>query len=212
MANATTSESDPLHKPTITHPTKVKLRTTALTLMKTMSVEAVTADQVLQHSGVSKGSLYHHYTDFPSLIEDCLAYEFSENIDLTIDELTLILTTSTSKDEVFATLEKITLATQAPERRDFRLRRARILSHTENNPRFAQVLAQQQQRLTAALTDLFKQCQLKGWMNSDFDPHAAAVLIQAYTLGKIVDDVTAEPMDPQQWNALITRLVERVFG
>lgn len=212
MTIATDTDAASLCKPVITHPTKEKLRTTALTLMKTMSVEAVTADQVLQHSGVSKGSLYHHYTDFPSLIEDCLAYEFAQNIDLTIGELTRILATSTSKDTVFAELEKITLATQAPERRDFRLRRARILSHTENNARFTHVLAQQQQRLTAALTHLFRQCQHKGWMNADFDPHAAAVLIQAYTLGKVVDDVTSEPMDPKQWNALITRLVERVFG
>ncbi len=212
MNTETATVTLPFRKPTVTHPTKEKLRNTALTLMKTMSVEAVTADQVLQHSGVSKGSLYHHYTDFPSLIEDCLAYEFSQSVDLTIDALTRILANSTSKEMVFAGLEKITQATQAPERRDFRLRRARILSHTENNARFTQVLAQQQQRLTAALTDLFRQCQLKGWMNTDFDPHAGAVLIQAYTLGKVVDDVTAEPMDPAQWNALITRLVERVFG
>lgn len=47
---------------------------------------------------------------------------------------------------------------------------------------------------------------------TDFDPRAEAVLIQANTLGRIVDDITTEQVDPNSWDQLITRLIERVLA
>jgi hypothetical protein len=44
------------------------------------------------------------------------------------------------------------------------------------------------------------------------DARACAVLIQAYTLGKIVDDVVEEPVDPQAWNDLIMQVTTNVFA
>jgi hypothetical protein len=48
-------------------------------------------------------------------------------------------------------------------------------------------------------------------MNNDFSPQAAAVLIQAYTIGKIVDDVTTEPTDPAAWESLIMKIITKVL-
>ena len=79
-------------------------------------------------------------------------------------------------------------------------------------PRLAARLAGEQARLTDALADLFRLAQSRRWMSRRFDPHAAAVLIQAYTLGRIVDDVVGSPMDPDAWNAIVNQIVDRVFG
>jgi hypothetical protein len=51
-----------------------------------------------------------------------------------------------------------------------------------------------------------------GWLNKDFDPRAADVLIQAYTLGKIVDDIVDDQMDSKAWNALIGLIVDRTLA
>jgi len=37
------------------------------------------------------------------------------------------------------------------------------------------------------------------------------VLIQAYTLGRIVDDIVEEPVDPAAWNELIMQVITRVL-
>ena len=37
------------------------------------------------------------------------------------------------------------------------------------------------------------------------------MFIQAYTIGKLIDEVTAEPVDEQEWLKLIHRMVERTF-
>jgi hypothetical protein len=81
-----------------------------------------------------------------------------------------------------------------------------------SNDRFRRILGIQEQRVTDALADLFREAQARGWMNTDFDPQAAAVLIQAYTLGRIVDDISPNQMDQEKWVDLITTLIERVFG
>ncbi|RUP29428.1 MAG: hypothetical protein EKK45_10695 [Curvibacter sp.] len=107
---------------------------------------------------------------------------------------------------------KVTEATQAPSLRLTRFKRARIVVLTDGNERLGKIMALEQQRLTDALTDLVAESQRKGWINPKLDARASAVLIQAYTLGKIVDDLAPNPMDPHKWNDLITTIMYQVFG
>ena len=38
------------------------------------------------------------------------------------------------------------------------------------------------------------------------------MLIQAYTVGRVVDDISPEPVDPEAWSSLVLMIVDRVFG
>jgi hypothetical protein len=66
-------------------------------------------------------------------------------------------------------------------------------------------------RLTDALIDLIEEARNKGLYASDFDARAGAVFVQAYTLGKMVDDFVDEKMDPEAWYQLIDIVVDRIF-
>jgi len=48
-------------------------------------------------------------------------------------------------------------------------------------------------------------------MFTGVDARSAAVLIQAYTLGMIVDDIVPEQMTQENWNDLVHRLIQQVF-
>ena len=193
------------------HPTRQRLLDTALALLDLHQPEELLVDTVLQQSGVSKGSLYHHFEDFGDLIETALVSMFVASVDRNTAAIRGVLEQSSNKEEFVRRIGQVTLETQAPDMRVVRFRRARLLTMAEGRPRLMSKMSDEQARLTKNYRDLFQEFQAKGWINDDFDPQAATVFIQAYTIGKIVDDVTTEPMDPAAWNSLIMKIFEKVF-
>ncbi|MEG0299679.1 MAG: TetR/AcrR family transcriptional regulator, partial [Aurantimicrobium sp.] len=173
--------------------------------------EHITADQVLTASGVSKGSLYHHFEDFEDLLEAALIARFSVNVDATIDALAQILATVGSRDDLLKALRKLNIYNQDQARSSFRLERARAAGLTYSSPRFHEALGAEQKRLTDAFTDLFIEAQNKGWMSENVDARAAAVFVQAYTVGRVVDDIAPEKVDPKAWIDLVMHVVDKAI-
>ncbi len=194
------------------HPTRERLLLTTVELMDTENPEKVGVEMVLEKSGISKGSLYHHFEDFPALIEAALVYRFHHVVDNSIDLIANTVATASTREEFFADMEKVTAITHSREMTAIRFERARALGHAGNSERFKEALGVEQQRLTLAFADLVREAQIQGWVTSDIDPMAAAVFIQAYTIGKIVDEITPEPVDEQEWLKLIHRMVARTFA
>ena len=193
------------------HPTRERLLLTTVELMDTENPEKVGVEMVLEKSGISKGSLYHHFEDFPSLLEAALVYRFHRVVDSSIALIANTVATATTREEFFADMEKVTAITHSREMTAIRFERARALGHAGSSPRFKEALGVEQQRLTLAFADLVREAQNQGWVTTDIDPMATAVFIQAYTIGKLIDEVTAEPVDEQEWLKLIHRMVERTF-
>ncbi|MEG2386807.1 MAG: TetR/AcrR family transcriptional regulator [Aurantimicrobium sp.] len=193
------------------HPTRDRLIETMAELLDGSDPEHITADQVLTASGVSKGSLYHHFEDFEDLLEAALISRFGVNVDATIDALAQILATVNSREELLEALRELNIYNQDQARSSFRLERARAASLTYSSPRFHEALGAEQKRLTDAFTDLFIEAQNKGWMSENVDARAAAVFVQAYTVGRVVDDIAPEKVDPKAWIDLVMHVVDKAI-
>ena len=72
---------------TTTHPTSAALHRAAVDLLELYDEDDVTVEMVLTRAGASKGSLYHHYRDFDSLLDRAQATRFAASVDGTIAEL-----------------------------------------------------------------------------------------------------------------------------
>jgi AcrR family transcriptional regulator len=193
------------------HPTKTKLIDTAVELLKNAPRSQISSDLILQTSGISKGSLYHHFEDLDELLETAMLVRYTDWVDSSIEIIMQIIARSKTPKDIYDNLVELTRFTQDPKRRNERIYRAEILGLAESSPRLAEKLAREQQRLTDALTDIIRDTQESGYFRKELDPHAVAVLIQAYTLGKVVDDYSLTAVDPERWNELINLVVRRVF-
>lgn len=197
--------------PRTPHPTRERLIEVTMTLLDGERPDKIHVDEVLLLSGISKGSLYHHFNDFSDLIEEALVRRFSDLVDRSIHVITQLINTAKTKEEFIAGLKKVTRQTQDPTRFANRFERARALGMAGSNDRFRAALAMEQDRITSALEDLFRESQNRGWLSTDFDPRASAVLIQAYTLGQVINDVATIKYDNDAWIDLIDRVLEKVF-
>ena len=181
-------------------------------LMDEVSLEEISAAMVLERAGASKSSMYHFFEDFGDLLEATFLVRFAASVQASDRAIKEIIEVSTNKVDFFKALEKVTQATQTRNNSAIRFQRARMLARSERNERFRKSLGDIQQQLTDSLTQAIKNAQDKGFVTTDFQPRTLAVFIQAYTLGKIVDDITTNPMDDQDWERFITRIASRVFA
>ena len=192
--------------PTI-HPTKARLIETAAALLETQFPEAIQVDEILEKSGISKGSLYHHFEDLGELIEAAQVARYAEWVDRSISLITPVLSNAKSRDDIIKGLKLATTFTQSNDYKVYRFARARALAKSETSPRFQNALGLEQERLTTALEDLVQEAKNKGLFKADLDARVTAVFIQSYTLGKIVDDIVPHPMSQENWENFIVNML-----
>lgn len=191
-----------------THPTKAKLLNTYVELLDIHLIEDITLEMVLGSSKISKGSMYHHFEDFDDLIECAEVQRFSAYVDLSIQKLSQATMQSNSISDYRQQLHKVTVATQNPALAVLRMDRVSALARAGKSERFRVALGKEQQRLTDGITELVETGQDRGLVRTDVDPRAIALLIQAYTLGRVVDDVVENKVDPNKWIEVIDRIAD----
>ncbi len=189
--------------------TRNRLLNTTVDMLDELQEKDVSAAEILRRTGIARGSLYHFWDSIGELIQEAYLVRYSRYVEKSGGVIKQMLAECQTKEEFLAGLARVTELTQDPARKANRYERARILGMAEKNEDFRKALGRVQQSLTDLFTEQFTEVQNRGWFNKDFDPRAAAVLIQAYTLGKIVDDVVDNPMGALAWNALIGLIVDR---
>jgi len=183
--------------------TKDRLINTVSEMLDGSTPQHILVEEVLAASGVARGSLYHHFGDFPALIETTLVRRFIAGVDYTNAIIADITATSTTATEFFARMYEMSEDAQHPNRAHRRAERARELGMAHSNERFRALLSVEQERLTNNLVSAVDVAKEKGWIRNDLDSRAIAVFLQAYTLGRAVDDVAVTKVDPEAWNTLI---------
>ena len=193
--------------PQTIHPTKARLIETAVDLLESQFPEAIQVDEILEKSGISKGSLYHHFEDLGELLEAAQVARYAAWVDRSISMIVPVLSSAKNRDDIIKGLHTLTVYTQSSEYKATRFARARTLANSENSDRFKRALGLEQERLTTALEDLVAEAKNKGLFKEDINARIVAVFIQSYTLGKIVDDVVPTPMEQEKWDEFILNML-----
>lgn len=195
------------------HPTKEKLIATMVSLMDDRALTSIQVDDVLRESNISKGSLYHHFENFDDLVEVTLIARFAAGVDLSIELVAGAVNGAKSAEELVEKIIEVTTFTQGRERAKFRLERARVIGLSVNSPKLLNALEREQDRLTTAMADLVREGQEKGWVSKAFDAKTIAVYLQAYTLGRVVDDVASKDnkIDPKDWSNVVVAALKALL-
>lgn len=194
------------------HPTKELLIQTAVDLIDEFGPQGFTVDVLLDKSKISKGSLYHHFTDFGDVIENAQVARFARSVDEDAAQLIALLMSATSAEDMFSKAHLIVSSAANPTRAKVRLDRAAIIGAARHSEKFAQALSLEQERLTVAFADMVHELQNRGWISQNVDPRAAATFIQAYSLGYVLNDITANPISGDAWTKVVEGAIRTIFG
>ena len=189
------------------HPTAVTLLDTVSAMLDTVNPNEIYVDDVLRVSGVSRGSLYHHFGDYPSLIHATLIRRFAGNVDRDSAAMRAVAETAASKNDYWIRIRTLSAETQIRGRASARAERARVISLALTDEKFGRALAVEQDRLTNTMADAIAVAQDKGWVTSTLSPRAIAVFLQAYSLGRAVDDVAGAHLPNEEWVSLIETVI-----
>jgi AcrR family transcriptional regulator len=193
------------------HPTGIELVLTVNRLLDSKRSDQISTDEVLTESGISKGSLYHHFDDLQDLVETTLIYRYAKWIDLSVKRMSELLNTAKTAEDLKKSLFEITYATQKDSLKGMRVERARIFAEAQNNSRLSEKLVQETERMTTSIEDLIREVIDRKLFKSNLDARTVAIFIQAYTLGLIVNDFTRDKVSYENWTSLINRIIAEIF-
>jgi AcrR family transcriptional regulator len=195
------------------HPTHQILVESAQECLRRHPRDEVTVEMVLDQCGVSRSSLYHHFEDFSALLEQAIAESIAAVTRQAIEDFHALVETCQSAAELRQRIFAIGRILQSRDRAPFRMQRLVALAATDRNDRYRLAMAREHQALNRGYQDLIEAAQEKGWIDPKVDALAVSLFIQAYTFGRVLDDVSMEPFDEGRWNALIEQVLDPLlFG
>jgi AcrR family transcriptional regulator len=187
--------------------TRDRLVRVVLDLSETRPIDEIKVEEVLGESGISTGSLYHHFDDFGHLIETAMVARYLEMLRAGELFIQSALDEAETFDDIKSRIAVISGMYAKLNTPEARFERARILARAERHERLRKALGEAQEQYTDSLAAMFERAQGEGgWINPELNPRALAVLVQAYTFGRLVDDITPNSMDQKEWIALIQQV------
>ncbi len=195
----------------VEHATHRALIDCGVELAKEFGMYGFTVEQLLTTSGISKGSLYHHFEDFNDLVECVQVRIFAEYVAIDITAIKAALEVATDRQKFFELISLITRTAVQPQRTVSRLQRARIISATEGRERFAARIGEEQKLLNDQMTQVIAVGQERGWVVPHLEAHSLALFVQGYAFGLLLNDVAAEKIVSEDWVAVIDLVIANLL-
>ena len=192
------------------HPTATRLLDTAVELLDEVTVEELTIALVLERSGVSYGSLYYHFEDIADLVEQAIVVRYERGLKGSLVAVRELLDSRDASD-FRRRAEQIFAAITTPERSANRLDRIEAIGATKSRPRLVARIAHAQKCVTDEHSELLREFQRRGWMRSDIDPTVLSIFAQAIVLGRVVDDISEDSIDPELWDRTVMQVINSLY-
>ncbi|MEI6216983.1 MAG: TetR/AcrR family transcriptional regulator [Actinomycetes bacterium] len=193
------------------HSTKERLISYTASLLSEKPGSEIKIDQVLAVSGISKGSLYHHFEDFSELVETAQLKLFCETVDNKITQLTKILDQVQSEEEMKKDFRILIRSTDEGKSKVELFNQLDPLCRSLHSERLKKEMRFEQERLTQRWVLLFEECARRGGGKPELNPRAVALLVQGMLMGRLFDEVSLIQVDLNAWHQVVDLVFESLF-
>lgn len=177
-------------------------------LLETGGEAAVRIDGVRDRSGVSIGSIYHHFGDRDGLIAAAQVRRFSRYAEAEIAALSDIVQRAATGTAFRRAIRAMTLHTSSELRVAERWIRIGVLASTVGREEMRDEIRRLQTHLMDAFQAHVAQGQARGFFRSDLDARAIAQFVEAYSLGRALNEVDDHPVADGDWQRVVWAALE----
>lgn len=147
-------------------------------------------ENILRESGVSRGSLYHHFGSRHGLISHCEAQLLKESLKSENELIRLLIESGKSGEELFNMLSGLIRSLGTDSMLNQRARRIRTIAASMEDDNLRAMLADSQIKGSQYLADSYEMAKQRGLIKPKVDIETIVYLTQAMFLGRILVDIT----------------------
>lgn len=186
---------------------------TTLDIVLEHGIEAVRIDDVLARVGLTKGSLYWHFTDRTDLVKAALLeYVRRLNEDF-VSGMESAIAESDNQTDYLLRIAPFIVDPYDPQQSLARRQRLTLLLEANANPDFAPMMQEVQAKSLTIYAELMRNAQSRGFLRADLDPRAVATALHAINFGSIIIDVVGDAGPSREaWWGLMTFFISQLFS
>jgi AcrR family transcriptional regulator len=161
---------------------------------------SVRIQELSVETGVSIGSIYHHFGDRDGLIRATYVHNFASSIEQDIARAKRFMAKMHSTEEIAQHYDEMLRFLVEHFKHVPADKRANIIGSTAGRPLLRAALAEVQHALTEQLTEVMVLLQERKMLKPHLSPRAAAVMTLGMLHGRIIAEIDTSPVSDLEWN------------
>lgn len=192
--------------------TRERVLAVALEQLERGGEAAVRIDEINQRSGVSIGSLYHHFGDRDGVIAAAQLRRFSRYVEAEIASLSDVVREARDRDQFRRALLSLAKGSHTALRHSVRWGRIAVMASTVGREDLRDDIAHLQTRLTDGFQAHVAQGQARGFFRGDLDARAIAAFVEAWSLGLALNDLDDRAVPESAWLEVVGVAIDALLA
>jgi AcrR family transcriptional regulator len=181
----------------------------AIELLDEQDVDRLRLADVTERSGVSNGSLMHHFGTRDGLVAAALATRFDRGV---IDRVRLFDELSVAPDAIAPALARMLVGAGQRERTMARHARFRALSFARHRPELRMALVESFESMQRQLGLRLITGQEGGIVIDGLSSAAVAIFAETYSVGRLLEGTLVDPIPDEEWDGLFLAVLGAVVS
>ncbi len=162
-------------------------------------------------TGVSVGSIYHHFGDRGGLLRATYAHNFSRVVKIEIADIHKWMSGITEIKDIADHYPEMIKFAKAHFSVQPALERVAIVGNVAGRPDLYQTLAMAQHELTDAVAQVLQLAKDKGVLKAHVHPRAGAAVILGMLFGRVIGELDTDPIDDDEWTKAMLSCLGGLF-
>lgn len=167
--------------------------------------------KVIERSGVSRSSIYHHFGDREGVIAAVQSRDVVDDVAMVNQALRALVEKTASAREAINVIEFYLGSESGDNGEGRRLRRISTLMAAESSPALMKVLRDNQVNAVAYLAETFDIARQRGLIDPIAPTEGIAHMVLSLLLGRILVDITGDPDADALWRETVMASFDRLL-